>query len=256
MSFLAPVAAPLISSAVSWGASKLFGGDSSSASAPLSNFTPTGISAGGLTSGMDGNNISITPTAERIGMVRSLSDVSTGLGDSLRALRASVAPGMSDLRATRLGEIEDARRSAIGNLRENLQRRRVLGSSFGQDAITRAEAEFAGARDRTSAETFLQELEATNNLIGQEFNARRTAVQTGLDELNLEADLAAKLSGKSTDQLGANSRLLAQLNAQEAAGQGKFFGQLAQPVGDALGKSVGKFFNGGGFGLGVDYRSI
>lgn len=247
-SILAAAAPAIISSGVQFGASKLFGGGSESPQARLSSFSPTGVNAGGLMSSMDGSNISVTPSAERLGAVRALGGVSGELADSIRALRQGVAPGISNMRAARLAEIEDARNNAIGTLRENLQRRRVLGSSFGNDALARAEAEFGGARERVAAESFLQELEATNNLLTQEAGARRQQFQTGLDELNLEADMAAKLAGKSTEQLGANARLIAQMNAQEAAGQGKFFGQLMQPVGDALGKGIGKsvggWFNG------------
>src|SRR5690606_4802425 len=115
-------------------------------------------------------------------------------------------------------------------LRENLARRRVLGSSFGQDAISRAESEFAGQRERVAAESFLAELEATNNLINQEFAARRQSFQTGLDELNLQAEIATKIATQASDQLGANARLEAALLAKEAEGRGKFFGETFGPL--------------------------
>ncbi len=132
----------------------------------------------------------------------------------------------------------------------------MLGSSFGADAISRAESEFAGQRERVSAESTLQELEATNNLIQQQFTAQRAQFQTGLDELNLQANIAAGLAGKATDTMAANARFEAALAAQESAGAGKFFGQTFGPVADSLGKSIGggignfaKFgsFSGSGF---------
>lgn len=248
---LGTIGTALVGSAVSAGAnyglSKMFGGKKGEAQSGLSSFTPGGINAGGLTSGFDPvtGRISITPSAERLGFVRGISDRFNEEAGLFGGLRGRVGLGVSDLRTARLAEIEDARRAAVGNLRENLARRRVLGSSFGQDAVTRAESEFAGQRERVAAESFMSELELQNQLIQQEFSAKRSAFQTGLDELNLEADLAAKLSGAATQQLGANARALAELNAKEAAGAGKFFGETMQPFTAALGKAAGSMFSGG-----------
>ena len=241
--------APIVGAGISWGANKLFGGGSSSGSsqAPLQQFKPSGFNAGGLGAsfGQDGN-LSITPTAERIGAVRGLQDVFGNLAGELSGQRGLVAPGVSELRKQRLGEIETTRASAIGNLRENLARRRVLGSSFGQDALSRAESEFAGQKERVAAESFLQEFELTNQLINQQFGALRGQAQTGLDELNLQADLASKLSAGATGAMQKNAQALAEMNAKEAAGKGKFFGDLIQPIGAAAGKAAGSFFGGGG----------
>lgn len=235
MSFLAAAAPAAITSGLNFLGSKLFGGSSKAAPPP----PPTGISAGGLTSSMSGGNIGITPSAERLGIVSNISGNFGRLGDELGILRSRVAPGISELRASRLAEIEDARNRAIGDLRENLQRRRVLGSSFGNDAIARAESEFGGARERAAAESTLAELELTNNFINQEFQAQRSQFQTFLDELNLQANLAAGLAGKATDTMSANARLQAQLNMLEAQGAGKFFGQTFGPLTSAIGNSVG-----------------
>lgn len=240
----------LASAGASFGLSKLFGGGSKNPTAPLQNFTPTGINAGGLSTSLSGGNINLTPSAERMGFVGNVANTFGNLGGELAALRSRVAPGISELRAARLAEIEDARNRAIGDLRENLARRRIAGSSFGADAITRAEAEFAGARERVAAESTLAELEMTNNLVNQEFNAARGQFQTFLDELNLQAGIASGLASKGTDAMGANARLLAQLNTLEAQNAGKFFGQTFQPFTSALGKGASSlassFFSGGG----------
>lgn len=240
MSFLV---GPAVGAAVNFGASKLFGGSSKPAPPP----PPTGINAGGLSSSMSGGRIGITASPERMGLVSDVADTFGNLSGELGLLRSKVAPGISELRANRLGEIENARTRAIGDLRENLQRRRVLGSSFGADAISRAESEFAGQRERVAAESTLQELEATNNIIQQEFTAKRAQFQTGLDELNLQASIATGLATKATDTLSANARFEAALASQEAAGAGKFFGQTFQPVGAAVGKAAGNFAQTGSF---------
>lgn len=238
--------APVVGAGVSFGLNSLFGGGKGEAQAGLGSFAPAGINAGGLSSTFRGGNLGITPSAERLGFVNDVSNTFGALGDELGLLRSKVAPGISDLRATRLAEIENARNRSIGDLRDSLQRRRVLGSSFGADAISRAEAEFGQARAKVAGESFLQELEASNQLLQAEFGARRSAIQTKLDELNLEANLAATLAGKATETLGANARMMAQLNALEAQNAGKFFGGLAQPIGKAAGSFLPGFFSGGG----------
>lgn len=226
--------APLVSTAGSFGLSKLFGGSSSSS------FSPPKINAGGLSGG---SKIKASP--ERMGLVNNLAATFGPQADILKGLRQSVAPGFSALRSSRLAEVEGARTRAMGNLRENLARRRVLGSSFGEDAVLRGEAEFAKEKDRIQAETFLQEIEATQQLTQQEFEARRGEFQTVLDEFNLEAGIATQLTTAATQQLGANARIKAQLDASAAAGMGKFFGQQFQPALDSLSSKVSNFGWGG-----------
>lgn len=244
MSFLAPIAASAAGSLVTGGLSKLMGGGSSSGSS-LSTFTPTGINAGGLASKInDAGNIQINPSAERTAAVTGVANTFGQQADALATLIPRVAPGISELRAARLGAIENARQSAVGNLRDNLARRRVLGSSFAQDAISRADSEFAQQSERAAAESFLQEMEMTTNLIQQQFSAQRGQFQTQLDEMNLEANLAATLAGKATDVLSKNAQVSALLDSKAQEGAGKFFGQLLQPVGNSVTKSLSSLFSG------------
>lgn len=226
---------------------KSFFGGGDSPTDTLKNFQPSGFSGGGFgTSFGPGGTLAVSPTAERTGLVRSLGKSFGDLSAEIGGLRSKVTPGFSDLRKSRLAEVETARSSAIGNLRENLARRRVLGSSFGQDALTRAENEFGLSRDKVAAESFLQELEATNQLIQQDFAARRGQFQTGLDELNLEADIATKLSANATNAMQKNAATLAELQAKEQAGAGKFFGDIAGALlgdtGKVLGTKLASFF--------------
>lgn len=223
--------------------SGLFGGGGEPST---SGFAPTGINAGGLSSTIDGQGrIQIGADGARTAAVGNIASTFGKQADALATLLPRVAPGISDLRSARLGQVENARLNAVGNLRDNLARRRVLGSSFGQDAITRAEAEFSQQKQAAEAESFLQEMEMTTNLMQQEFTARRGQFQTGLDEMNFEANLAAGLAGKATDALAKNAQIDAMLTAQSQAGAGKFFGQLAQPFGAAVGKGVSGLFGGG-----------
>lgn len=245
------LAGSAISAGASFGLNKLFGGKKGEAQAPLANFQAPGFSAGGLSAQADKTGqYSVTSNGERLGLVGDIANQYGLQAGELGALRNRVAPGVSDLRNARLAELENARTAAMGNLRENLQRRRVLGSSFGQDSLARADLEFGQAKSKASAESFLQELEMTNNILNQQYEAGRNQFQTSLNELNLQADVAAKLAAGSTATMGANARFLSELNAKEAAGSGRLMGDIFAPVTKAAGNYVGSFFGGGGLGGG------
>ena len=57
--------------------------------------------------------------------------------------------------------IRSAGKRTIGNLREELGKRRVLGSTFASREIASTEAEFGRIEEQSRAESFLQELTLT-----------------------------------------------------------------------------------------------
>jgi hypothetical protein len=56
--------------------------------------------------------------------------------------------------------------------------------------------------------------------------------------MNLQADVATKLTAKATETMGQNARLMAQLNVLEQQAAGKFFGDALQPVSKGIGAGV------------------
>lgn len=283
---LATLAGAAASAAISFGANKLFGQNSakkpmdalgrptslisqSQLDAGLSGLDKNpfaGFEGGGLKGGLDSaGRVTVGATGDRLGAVGALRSLFPQQANEIAALKARVAPGMSDLRSSRLAELESSRSKAIGNLRENLQKRRVLGSSFAQDTLANAESEFAMQKDKVAAESFMTELEMTNQFVNQEFDLRRGEFQTALDELNLEADVASKLSSQVTDLMAASARYKAQavstlalggaqvdssnlqaqaqIAAESDAGAGKFIGELTQPLAKTFGSEVTKFFS-------------
>jgi len=243
-SILGAVAGSVASAGASALAGKFLGGSKKAPKGSVKNGQiPPGFDAGGLRARFGNEGYTVTSNAERSGFVDEISRTFPEQASNIRNLRMSVAPGASELRRVRLQQIEDARRSAVGNLRENLDRRRVLGSSFGQDAVTRAEAEFAAVKERSEAETFLQELELTNSLINQEFEVSRGQFTTKLDELNLQAEIATKLSTQASSQLGELAKMKAEIAYKESAGAGQFVGELIKPIGNAIGSGVSNFFS-------------
>lgn len=99
------------------------------------------------------------------------------LYNDVGALRDTVTPGFSVLRDRRLEAVEHARSKGMGDLRDSIARRRVAGSSFANDSISRAESEYGKLRSDTEAQTFLEELDANMRLISQQQSLGTSAMQ-------------------------------------------------------------------------------
>ena len=221
------------------------------------------LNAGGLSSSLGaGNTLNVTSSAARQGVVGNLAKTFETSAGLLAEQRANVTPGVGALTRSRLAGVQDNRSRTISTLRENLSRRRIGGSSFAADTVSRAEAEFSRQEDLVRAESFLAELDATVNLIGQEFAQRAQVFTTALNELNLQAEVGAALQS-STQQLFAQAQQLemqaaianAELEAQSQAGFGSLLGTIAGgaagfalggPTGALAGASIG---SGGGGNL-------
>lgn len=185
-----------------------------------------GINAGGLESfftktGKFGN-IGINVSPERAGLVSALSQRFGARASEFGRLRDLVSPGFGKITESRVQAVETARRRATGDLREGLARRRISGSSFGADTLARAEKEFGQAEADVRARSFLEELDASTRLLELQSNAQLAQIQTFINELNLEADIALRLSGQMSAALTANNNLLAQLALGNAQGIGAF----------------------------------
>lgn len=216
---------------------------------PKIDSTPIGSIGGGLVmkGGSLGGPTLVEPDENRSRLVSNIGDLYGQQGDLLGGLRSTVGPGMNDMLKARLASINDSAHSAIGNLRQNLDSRRLLGSSFGQDTLTRADAEFSRQRDAATADNFMKSLDVNQQLITQEYQARRSQFQTGLDELNLEAGVSQQFNSTANKLMADASQAQAKLDAQAAQGAGSFLGGIGQKL---LGPSLSSAGNGIASGLG------
>lgn len=268
------IAGPLASAAVSFGAQKLFGKGSKSEAralgAPeavdidLSKFRPDSglqnFSFGGFQGGIRDDTLSVLKDPRRIAALQDFGRKLTNEASAFGRLREQVAPGFGRLTDSRVQAVQDARRKAIGNLRDNLSRRRVLGSSFGADALSRAEAEFGKAEGDVRAQSFLEELDATTSLLDRQTQAHRAIADRVFQELDFESELGANLAAQTNDVITRNNSVMAQLlaaranlstsradlAARSAEGRGSRIGSLVQPIASAAGKAAGDLFRGGG----------
>lgn len=206
---------------------------------PPVQFTPSGFNAGGLSSTFSNNNYNVTADPSRTAAVGGLSDTFANLGNQTGDLRATVAPGFNDLLKSRLTDYGNQATAAIGNLKQNLQSRRILGSSFGQDTLTRANNTFAQGRDAITADNFQKSLEANNQLLTQQYAAYAKQFQTGLDELNLETGVASSLTGNASTLLAQNAQLTAKLSEQAQEANAKMTNNNVTGLGSLVGKAIG-----------------
>lgn len=244
MSFLASAIPSLVSAGAGLLSSKL--NKPKKQEGGVQQFNPSGFRGGGLVGSFNDGVANVVSGGNRLGNVNRLASLFPEQANLTRGLRDRVSPGFSALRSSQLNQVEDARNRAIGNLKENLGRRRVLGSSFGQDALSRTEAEFGRQKAAVEADVELQEIGLTDKFIKDEFDLRRGEFTTVLSELNLQGDLAADLAKGATAQLAANARIKEQLNFKGAqassAGAGQFFGQNFDPAIRSLGQGAQGFF--------------
>lgn len=141
-----------------------------------------------------GGNITMNRTGEAQGfMDKLLSGMATdeaGFG----SLLSQIAPGFGRLTMARGQEIDNARDRAVGNLREQLAKRRVLGASFANDQIGSLERQYMLDKDKALAESIVQEMEMTNQVIQARSEARNKAISTGLAEIQFETGVGAQLT--------------------------------------------------------------
>jgi len=178
---------------------KLFG--KSSGEKALANFKPVSFTSPGLSGTFDNNRFTLRRGGEAgaaLGDIRRLSAEQAG---EFRGLRDRVKPGFGELTRTRIDAIRSAGKRTIGNLREELGKRRVLGSTFASREIASEEARFGQIEEQSRAESFLQELALTGELIREEFSSALGGIETILNQLNLESSIAAQLSQSAGSQI-------------------------------------------------------
>lgn len=203
------------------------------ASRPAAGDLASNISAGGLTSRTSsGGRIRVRSSGERQSLIDRLSATFGTTALDLEGLRDQVRPGFSEFRRAGLAELDTRRDRSVSNLRENLARRRVSGSSFANDSLARAEAEFAQEAVAFSASATLQELDAFAQLSTAIGSLRSQEVQTFVDELNLQADVALALQGALAQAISASS-------LQQQRNAGAFTGKLQDAATEVAGAAAG-----------------
>ena len=178
---------------------------------------PTGLNAGGITAGYQNGTINLNTSPFRQSQVQGMVDTYNDQFADLEQQRGTVAPGYSNFRQSALQRLDDSRQRALSNLRDNFARRGVLGSSFGEDAINRQQLEFDREAERINTEAYLKEIELTNQLSQQQYAAGISAFETGLNELNFQSEIAARLTSQADQFLSQSNAILADMAKADAS---------------------------------------
>ena len=196
---------------------------------PLRRFKPVGFEGGGLSASFSGPRsnriLNLGEKPERQAAIFSVQEALRMGGSEIGRLRSQVTPGFGALTTARVNSLTSARQRAIGTLSENLRQRRVLGSSFAQDALARAEGEFGQQEAQIRAQSFLQELDLNTRLLDRETELFTNAAMTGLNNLNFEATLAANLAQNGTNALAQTAIQQSQLAQRQFENGLNFLGE-------------------------------
>lgn len=111
------------------------------------------------------------------------------VASDIAGLRGQLVPGFGALSQARQQAIRNQQAVSVGNLRESLSRRGVLGSSFAADALSRVELDFAQQEGLAGAEAFIQEAALTGDLARLESDILNSQISQSLAKLTLSGQL-------------------------------------------------------------------
>ncbi len=169
-------------------------------------FEPVSFTSRGLSGAFDkkSNTFDITRGEE---VDTSLQDIVAGFRrreGGLQNLRSRITDSVGGLTRSRINRLRSLRDASVGNVRAELQKRRVAGSKFGLGQIASTELGFAEIEDEIQAEGDLTQLGLEQELIVQETQAGIDAAGVLLGQLNLESGMAANVATASTNAIQAN----------------------------------------------------
>ena len=224
----------------------------STAIADLANPRIPNIDTPGISTRLSDGRLTLTSSPQVTGALDTFASASSDAAAGFGEIRALVTPGFgrlsettTDLFARARQRIAANRKKSIGDLRENLNRRRLLGSSFADDSINRqirvsddALRDLVATENQVLAGNFLQELDLQTTLIREEAQVRiNGAVQT-LNQLNFESSIAAELATAFNSTISELAAFQADLLAQGSRARGAFFEPLVNPILEAGSKAL------------------
>lgn len=190
---------------------------------------------------------SINPSA---GVTNSLGNLAQGVGtanDALTGNLNSLTPGFGAITQARVNAIANAASKATSDLQGNLASRRVLGSSFGQNAVSQVTQQAGVDTANAQAQSYLEELQASTNLINQRLNNVTALANAELSQANFNTTAGINLVNGTQQTFQDNAAVIGQLAAANASGTGAFLQQsgLSGQISNGV-QSLGSLFSSGG----------
>jgi len=222
-------------------ANKAFGGGGPSktlrGAQPVQNIQTPGLSFGATLGGLD-----VRRKKPLLDAFAELREAGGALGGGLDQLIARVRPGFGELTKSRVGAIQDAARKATGDVRANLSRRRLGGSSFASDAVGRVASEFGKQEAQVRAESLLEEMALTTELITEKYNLAAGIIEAEINQSQFEATAATNFASGVSSAIANNAANLATIQRANIAGLGGTFGPAIKDVFDKIFGSTASTF--------------
>lgn len=198
-----------------------------------------GFNAGGISVTRDGDIFDVTRsdalTSNLLGASTAYRDQSERLGSLINDLK----PGFGKLTQAAVNSLQNRKKSAISNLRDNLAKRRVAGSSFGGDLLARAEAEFAQEESEIIAKVGLQEIEASANLIKEQAVAKSKQFEILINQSNIEANLGAQMVTGMNAAVNQAAAIAAGIQQAKLAADAQKEAAKDSATGNVIGATIG-----------------
>ena len=232
--------------------------------------------------------INANRTAGTQGWIDTLLGGTAADEGGFNSLIGNLDPTFGRLTTANDQRFDDAKRKAVGDLREQMAKRRVLGSSFAEQNVNSVGAEYDRMKEQAAAENAAKSLELQSQALQARSAARIQNVSQALSQIQFEGNVGASLiqstqtnlmnmSELSADLLKLASSLgiqgqlakgqisgnlsnttlgsfgdYANLESQEKAGPAQFLGQLGgMALSGMTGGAtggIGGLFSGGGQG--------
>jgi hypothetical protein len=165
-----------------------------------------------------------------------------GADSEYQNLQNLVNPAFSDVTKARVDAITNAASKATSDLRGNLAQRRVLGSSFGQDALARVQLEAGQQEGAARAQGQLESIDAMSKLLSARVANMAGLVKAELDQANYSTSVGVNLINGTQQTFADNASILGTLAQANASGLGKAIAAPATAVGNAVTSAVNSYF--------------
>ena len=170
------------------------------------------------------------------------------IGGLLETQREQIRPGFGRLTAAAVQTVRNRGSAAVGNLRESLSRRNILGASFAQDAITRTRLDFAQEEERVRAEAFVAEIGLELQNIQTQFNVNQAQLAEEFRELQLASQFLANVDQKKLKDLSKAASVEQSLLLMDARDTAQFLdGEQLEAI-----QNLKNFVHEAGFDVGGD----
>lgn len=191
--------------------------------------------------GYTGKDGKWTGTINRSGETQGFMDrLLAGLGadeDSYRELLSQIRPGFGRLSEATQEQIRNQYAQRFGDLREQLGRRRVLGSSFANAEEERMNLERDQQMRLAMSQAMVEELKMTADVLKAQSDTRNQTLQTAFSQIQFEGNLGINMQNMVMNSMNENLqaqqdliKLAAGVKMQGALGAANIQGNLANTV--------------------------